>query len=232
MDAKVASWIEEHQASGTFSNASGNTKAAIIIEPRRAHMLIPIIRYTMNVLGHTWNLYVFVSEQNEKWVRESLSGWHISIRKIPAPTLTCIGYNFMLTRKAFWMNFAEEYLFMFHIDSVLLRRPPECVWKYGMVGSPSATGMISGRMSTRLRSCMLGILENIRPIPDMNEDVFFTYGLRYLYPSKSPTLTFCGQIFVEKLLMNLTLCGLDSASLPTTCVDLILSECCISKNYA
>jgi hypothetical protein len=166
-------------------NLRGNIKAAVIIETRRAYFIGPLINTTMRVLGCDWNLYVFCGEYNEQFLREQLQGWNVNILKLPIVDLNQANYNYLLSRKAFWMNFKEEYMLFFDINSYIMRPPPDFVWDHTLVVSD----VTNFKLFTVLKSKIIRVIEDTKQT-----------SVQAIYQAlhQAPTKTFSYQIFNDR----------------------------------
>ena len=182
-------------------NLRGNIKTAVIIETRQAYFIGHLINATMHVLGPDWNLYVFCGEYNEQFLRERLHGWNVKILKLPIVTLNQANYNYLLSRKAFWMNFKEEYILFFDMNSYILRPPPDCVWNYAVVVSD----VTNFKLFTVLKSKIVRAIEQTRGTSiqtvyqSLHQDLYM------------PTKTFSYQIFNDRRDKR-ALCGVYAGS--------------------
>lgn len=100
-------------------NDPNNTRAAVIIEPRKHDLLIETINNVMSYLGLSWNVYVLTHTDNNSWLREHFDK-SIDIINISSRSLSAKEYNELLLTENFWNLFKEEHILIFQTDSCIM----------------------------------------------------------------------------------------------------------------
>lgn len=100
-------------------NDSNNTKAAVIIEPRKHDLLIETINNVMSYLGLSWNIHVITHKDNNSWLGEHLET-NINIINITSHSLNSDEYNKLICSEEFWNQFEEEHILLFQTDSCIM----------------------------------------------------------------------------------------------------------------
>lgn len=136
---------------------------AVIVEPRKHPLLIPIIRTVMALLDDSWNLTVFHGTENAEYIRKGLPGWRFRMISMGVPNISADEHNKLLITTKFWEAIKEENLLIFQTDSCLLRRGVESFIGNNFIGAetlnpyeltPGGVGL-NGGLSLRKRSAML-----------------------------------------------------------------------------
>lgn len=157
-------------------NNSNNTKAAVIIEPRKHPMLEPIIRNIMNGLDKSWNLYVFTSLDTFDYIKDRFKDSEFNIIDIKTNNLNAMTYSNLMMTTDFWNNMHEENILVFQTDSFIVNKNAINInnyLKYSYVGArhegcfhnislntPNCIGL-NGGFSLRKRLTMLKIINTI-----------------------------------------------------------------------
>jgi hypothetical protein len=127
--------------------ATARGKIAVLVEPR----LHPLLEYTskqvMSTLSPEWSLQLFVSDENEKYVRERFhvhiggAGEHIIISNLKSFGLSDMSLSGNRLQSAFsaheklYKSIKGEHILWFQLD-VVLRNTPQLEWlEYAYVGS-------------------------------------------------------------------------------------------------
>lgn len=177
MQRPVVSDENSRYASGILKTAAENLErsnqvhvddpqrenVAVIVEPRKHPLLIPIIRTVMALLNETWNLTVFHGTENADYIREGLPGWRFKMIDMGVSNITADEHNKLLITKVFWEAIREENILIFQTDACLLRKGIERFIGNNFVGAetlnpheltPEGVGL-NGGLSIRKRSAML-----------------------------------------------------------------------------
>jgi len=152
-------------------NMAGATRAAVLIEPRKFHLLEAVVRNTMHFLGAGWNLHIVVGSLNAHYVTEVLPGWHFGLHQLNITGFNASSHNSYVRSIQFWEAFPEEHVFIFQTDSFLLRSGMEDYVRAGwdMIGAPTVNTDghtpygrgYNGGLALRKRSSMLRCLRTI-----------------------------------------------------------------------
>jgi hypothetical protein len=199
-----------------FHNKLHNHRVAVIVEPRRHHMLAKVIRNFMYHLGENWNLHIFTSIPNVEWIKKQLKGSSYRITPIDKDNLTTAEYSTLLMDVSFWEMIPEENILIFQTDCILFRQGidtwiDEKEYNFDYVGAnyyntdhilPDIGG-VQGGLSLRKKSAMIECIKcvtvpdvniyrehlKLKPIGDvvMAEDVFFTHACAIL-KKRIPTI--------------------------------------------
>jgi len=122
-------------------------KIAVIVEPRKHPLLEYTIKQVMTTLGRTWSLQLFLSDENEEWIRHRLQihsgGYGENIVVTP---LARFGLNEMSrfgnkvqsafsAHSSMYEAIRSEHILWFQVD-VVLRAKPQPDWlRFAYVGS-------------------------------------------------------------------------------------------------
>ena len=199
-----------------FHNRQSNNRVAVIVEPRRHHMLAKVIRNFMYHLGENWNLHIFTSADNINWIKNQLPMSSFRITPIDRENLSTTEYSALLMDLNFWQMIPEEYILIFQTDCILFRNGMD-TWidnddhNFDYVGAnyynPIHTipdiGGIQGGLSLRKKSVMIECINNITKTIINNyrisngltsihdvilaEDVFFTHAC-FILKKRLPTI--------------------------------------------
>jgi hypothetical protein len=199
-----------------FHNRPSNNRVAVIVEPRRHHMLAKVIRNFMYHLGKNWNLHIFTSVGNTDWIKKQFDECSFRVTPIDRENLTTTEYSSLLMDLTFWQMIPEENILLFQTDCILFRDGMdtwfdnnECIFDYvganyyNPVHTIPDIGGIQGGLSLRKKSVMIDCINRITvknintyrsangliPIYDMviAEDVFFTHAC-FILKKKLPTI--------------------------------------------
>ncbi len=109
-------------------------------------------------------------------------------------------YNRLLTSFEFWENIKEENVLIIQHDSALLRTGIEEFYKWDYVGAPWEFQQHGGNggLSFRKKSAMLKCLHEVAPIPELNEDIYFSNALKFLGMNLAPR-EICSQFSCETI---------------------------------
>jgi hypothetical protein len=183
-------------------NEPSRDRVAVIVEPRRHELLVPVVRNVMHHLGPTWNLEVLTAAPNVAWLRGELPGCDFRTTALPFANMNQTLYNHLLMDPAFWWRLPEEHVLVFQTDCVMLRGGVEAWLGYDYVGAnyfhpdhvAPRSGGVQGGFSLRRRSAMLACLDKVswrsvqyhrthhgqEPLECFHEDVFFTHACEIL----------------------------------------------------
>ncbi|GEM_PF-4222248 len=172
-----------------------NSENALVIVETRSDELIKLILANVSFFVRDWQLYIFHSSANEKFLRDLLAEKIQNIRLIPIDIEINNNqdYNLLMKDKTFW-NYLEHHqrVLIFQTDSYIKKGGIESYLAFDYIGSPwfwwfkhFGTQRVGGNGGFSLRNPkkMIEILEefgnNTEPlcIDYHNEDVFFSYHL-------------------------------------------------------
>eukprot|EP00656_Telonema_subtile_P023873 TRINITY_DN2552_c0_g1_i12.p1 TRINITY_DN2552_c0_g1~~TRINITY_DN2552_c0_g1_i12.p1 ORF type:complete len:282 (+),score=66.94 TRINITY_DN2552_c0_g1_i12:646-1491(+) len=183
-----------------------NTRAAVVVEPRKHHLLEAAIRNTMHFLGPGWNLHVFCGQENFEYTQAVLHGWQFKLHRLEISQFNTSTHNQFVRSMDLWSRVPEEHVLIFQTDSLLFRPGMERFITDGFdfIGAPvintkawtpGGHGM-NGGLSLRKRSSMLRCIEHVSPetvsryrlgtnkkpsvIMDPAEDIYFVHALEIL----------------------------------------------------
>ncbi|KAI9746431.1 MAG: hypothetical protein M1818_000144 [Claussenomyces sp. TS43310] len=156
------------------TNGSIVDRVAIIIEDRPNTNLIPLILHFGTVLGPSWPLIIYTSQENVASFASSaalsrhLRTGAIAIRTLPSTVLftNSDSVSRFLTQSWIWEDLAPaKHVLLFQSDSMLCAnavRSVEDFFTYDFVGAPIASHLgkgMNGGLSLRKRETLLRILE-------------------------------------------------------------------------
>ena len=122
-------------------------KIAVIIEPRRHPLLEYTIKQVITTLGADWSLQLFLSSENEHWVRRRLEifkggrGENIIVTSLAQFGLDQMSRYGNKVQSAFsaharmYQALRSEHILWFQVDVVMRAEPPRHWLKYTFVGS-------------------------------------------------------------------------------------------------
>lgn len=189
--------FERRHGDLVHENRPENTCAAVIVETRPLFFLPKVIRNVMYFLGPGWNLYVWCGPLNRDFLHESLPGWGMGLRTVPAQPwrISVNAYNGLLMSPVFWRDFTEEKVLVFQADSLLADGGIERFLGYDLVGAPCRSldeqYIANGGLSLRSRELMVACTTRFRPAPAEPEDMFFTRRARRLGAALPDFTTAC-----------------------------------------
>ena len=127
--------------------ASKLGKVAVIIEPRRHPLLEYTVKQVMLTLGTEWSLQLFLSSENEEWIRQRFQIFEQGVgENIVVTPLSEFGLDDMTqygnrvqsalsVHEKLYDKICGEHILWFQVD-VLLRASPSSEWlKYAYIGS-------------------------------------------------------------------------------------------------
>ena len=124
-----------------------NGMIAVIVEPRRNPLLEFTVKQVMSTVGASWALQIFVSDENEGYVRsifdvtEGGLGQNIVITNLAQFGLDDMGHMGNRVQSAFsahnilYRTIPSEHILWFQVDVVLRREIPADWLRYAYVGS-------------------------------------------------------------------------------------------------
>jgi hypothetical protein len=153
------------------------TKAAVIVENRPLHNLIPVILHFSSVLGSEWSIHVFTGPENFGMFTNSvpfkrnIDAGLFQLRSLPADTSlnTHAAVSGFFTKPWFWEQMAPvKNLLLFQADSIICSNSEQKVDEYlewDFVGAPvdEARGLgmgFNGGLSLRNRQKFLEITQS------------------------------------------------------------------------
>jgi hypothetical protein len=127
--------------------ATAGGKIAVLVEPRLHSLAEYTVKQVMSTLGPEWSLQLFVSDENEQYVRKRFhvrsggAGENIIINNLEDFGLADMALSGNRIQSAFsaheklYESIKGEYILWFQLD-VVLRSPPQLEWlEYAYVGS-------------------------------------------------------------------------------------------------
>lgn len=96
-----------------------NDKYAVIVEPRPLYYLPAIIWNVMRHLGPEWNLYIFGSSKNERFIKDNISGTFF-FRDSGTEHFNSKTYSLFLRSLDFWEKIPGENIILFQTDSIMV----------------------------------------------------------------------------------------------------------------
>lgn len=201
------SYLREHHPM-FHANHVGNTKVAVIVEPRRHGMLEPVVRNVMYHLGPGWNLEIVTSTKNVDYIERNFPGCTLRVATLPYENMNQVLYNHLLMDPWFWWHLSEEHVMVFQTDCILFQKGIQPWLEWDFVGAnyyhpehmAPLIGGVQGGLSLRRRSVMLECLDKVSwqsiqyhrthhrkdPLTCFHEDVFFTHACEILQKQVPP----------------------------------------------
>ena len=167
-----------------FSNHENNNNVAVIIEPRKHEYLLGIIKNVMTKLDNKWNLHIFGSDLNEKYLKDSLQG-NYTFTNLKINNLDQKTYSLLLLSQTFWNSIKEENILIFQTDSFIVNEKYKIPQDYAFLGAsynfgkilnnkyldvvapPNYTYNINGGFSFRKKSIMIECIQKVS-----NSDIY------------------------------------------------------------
>jgi hypothetical protein len=142
-----------------------------------------VLKNFRHFLGPDWNLYIFGTSANYKWIPEQLKGWKFGLALVDKPQINAGVFNNLYKGKNFWESLREEHILTIQADTICCQ-PLDPKWfEYAFVGAPCGKDTLNGGLSLRRNSYMKETLNRYGAFADNdreNEDVFFTKCLRLM----------------------------------------------------
>ncbi len=119
---------------------SSQSKAMIIVEPRKHKLLKPVIANFDKRLDSTWDLYVFHGRLNKTDAEESISNINtrkVFLKELPYDNLNADEYNALFKEESFWNQIDAEHILVFQTDAVTCANSPYKIddfLQYGYIG--------------------------------------------------------------------------------------------------
>ena len=165
--------------------------AAVIVEPRKHSLLIPIVLDTIKKLPKNTTFYIFHGTGNLDFIKEGLSDYidsgKIILINMNVFNITVKEYSDILTTSEFWNNINGENILIFQTDSCICNYPTHDIsyflkFGFGYIGAPldheinqNKLSAQNGGFSLRKKSAMLAAIatkkENESTWP---EDMWFS----------------------------------------------------------
>jgi len=153
-------------------NSAENTRAAVLIEPRKFHLLEAVVRNVMHFAGEGWNLHIMVGNENAAYVSELFPGWEFGLHVLNVSGFNASSHNAYVRSLPFWEAFEEENTLIFQTDSFMLRPGLESYIQQGwdMIGAPTINPLgltpsrqrgYNGGFGLRKRSSILKCLKEV-----------------------------------------------------------------------
>lgn len=207
-------------------NRPENTKAAVCLEGTCRWHFPMIMKLFSYYLGPDWNLYLFHTPYNHKYVFDVLPNWDIKTFVIQTPKLNAQVYNEIVRTPQFWANFPETTILNFEPDAILCQ-PWDTKWeRWDMIGAPCGTDTYNGGLRLTKRDLMIRAATKYQGILiDEQEDVFFTKAARLL-DAKLPDMYQAALFSVESnyYAHPQGMHGIDKAFIPPTVGEKITAE--------
>lgn len=139
----LSSQSDELKAAGQrVINDSKNNNVAMLIEPRVHPFMAGVVRNIMYFLNGMqnggsgdWNLHIFCGTQNENAIKELFQEWDIRLTNLGVANIDTHEHNKIMLQKTFWECIEEENILVFQTDCMMLRRLPDDLLKYDMIGA-------------------------------------------------------------------------------------------------
>jgi hypothetical protein len=193
--------IKEKCKNKTIDIKKGQSKAAVIIEPRKDEMLELVIYNFMYFLSDDWSLYIIHGTENGEYVKEITKDMgDIYYCQINMSNLDIFQYNSLLTSPGFYDIFHCDNILIFQIDTILRKKIPDSLLQYDYVGAPWSdikvgNGVGNGGLSLRKVSAIKSVLNNI-PYDGTQEDMFISKAC-YLLNMNLPTYNVASCFAIE-----------------------------------
>ena len=122
-------------------------RIAVLVEPRKHPLLGYTVKQVMLTLGSSWALQLFVSSENEDYVRKSLgAGCGSMTESVVISRLSDFGLDSMSqmgnkvqsafsAHQALYHAIKSEHILWFQVDVILRKSPDENLLQYAYVGS-------------------------------------------------------------------------------------------------
>ena len=218
--------FNEKHGDQVHRNNPNNRKAAVCLEGTcRWHFPI-IMRLFSYYLGPDWNIYLFHTPYNHKYVFDVLPGWDIKTFVIQTDRMNAQVYNQVVKTPEFWTTFKEPLVLNFEPDAILCQPWQEKWEEWDMIGAPCGVDTYNGGLRLVKRDLMIKSAVKFNGILiDEQEDVFFTKAARLLN-AKLPNMYQATLFGVESSYYALPqgMHGIDKAYTPPTIGEKIVSE--------
>lgn len=134
------------------TNKDENNKVAVIVEPRKHKYLLGVIKNVMSSLGNDWNLHIFGSDNNEKYIKTNLKG-NYTFTNLNMSNLNETSLTILLQSLAFWESINEEHILFFQTDSFINNKNYTIPMEYGFIGPIYNYGYFIGDIFFEMMSC-------------------------------------------------------------------------------
>ena len=135
---------------------------AVLIEFRKLHHLVFLIRNTILKLDDKWCHTIVIGKNNYKFIKKITNSIHknIKIIQLNVDNLSREEYSLELMKKSFWERFEGKKIFIYQEDSILFRNIDDKFLEYDYIGAPwNNTYVGNGGFSIRSKDIMLKIIE-------------------------------------------------------------------------
>ncbi len=169
--------------------ATKNPDLALVIVETRNHPHLEVVMKWMNKqFGHRSTCYLFGSTSNEHLVRHFPG---LKWKALPAD-FSIKHYNSLLKSATFWNCLAEDKVFIFQTDCLILHNRVDPFLQYDYIGAPwnnrrveSGTQVGNGGCSIRSRKTMIEICQRF-PDDWLPEDLYFAKYCKKLNKTLAP----------------------------------------------
>lgn len=185
---------------------NGQKLSVVIIEPRIHENLKGVLHQMAKIYGNTnVSLYIFHGNKNTKFIYNIINKWNnVLLLNLEIDNLTMNEYNLLLTNYKFWNLFKSEFVLIFQVDSIILKKIPEHFFNYHYIGAPwinndfiknniyfkNRKKVGNGGFSLRNVKVMMEICKKYKYNND-NEDIYFSMYVNNNYlPDETTALTF------------------------------------------
>ena len=172
---------------------NGQKLSVVIIEPRKHENLKGVIYQMANIYGNSdVSLYIFHGTNNYNYLNNIFNSWtNILFINLNIDNLLYDDYNKLLTNYKFWEIFKSEFVLIFQLDSIILKKIPDIFFNYHYIGAPWINNPFiknnihfynkkivgNGGFSLRNVKVMIDICKNCKNVDNDNEDVFFSMNI-------------------------------------------------------
>lgn len=180
MEQPYADFLRRFEDKHLLWTQKQSDNAVVLVEGNCRWQVPLVLRNFRHFLGDDWNLYIFCTSYNQKWLVQQLDGCQYKMAVVDTPRIDTAVFNRLYKDINFWNTLHEEHILTIQADCVCCK-PLEDKWfKYDMVGAPCGVDTMNGGLSLRKKSAMVRMLQMYGAFADSeeNEDVFFTKCLR------------------------------------------------------
>jgi hypothetical protein len=185
----------------------GQKLSLVIIEPREHENLKGVLYQMAKIYGNTdVSLYILHGNKNSNFIYNIINNWNgVLLLNLEIDNLTLYEYNSLLTNYKFWNLFKSEFVLIFQVDSIILKKIPEHFFDYHYIGAPWFNNEFinkniifknrkligNGGFSLRKVKIMFDICKKYNFNNIINEDIFFSIHIdNNFLPDEDIALTF------------------------------------------